>query len=232
MISVVVPTMWKYPPFLDFLKYVLKLDIIEEVIIINNDVEQTPTSKILDHDKIKMVTFGKNIFVNPAWNQGVHLSKSDIVCILNDDLHFDLRLFFKIDEFITPHTGAIGLSSGIVDYGQTPVTTGTIDFEPFVNQNCIGFGELMFIHKNSWRDIPQGLDLGFGDNFIFDYYFANGYQNYFISNTFHYHKGNQTVLSFSSNERQEIYERERLQYEQIRTDLYHTSFIRNLRVIG
>ena len=232
MISVVVPTMWKYPPFLDFLQYVLKLDVIEEVIIINNNVEETPSNKILDHAKIKMLTYGNNIFVNPAWNIGVNQSTCDIVCILNDDIHFDLRLFYKIDEFMTPEIGAVGLCTGIVEYGQTPITTGTIDFEPFTNQNCEGFGELMFVHKRHWKDIPTGLDLGFGDNFIFDYYHFNNFQNYFITNMWYYHKGNQTVLSFSSNERQEIYERERLQYEHIRAELYHASFIRNLRVIG
>ena len=231
MISVVVPTMWKYPPFLDFLKYIVALNIIEEIIIVDNDVENTPTDKILEHKKIKLVTFGKNIFVNPAWNFGVNSSISDIVCILNDDIQFDLKLFYKIDEFLTPNMGAIGLSSGITEYGQTPVTTGSIDFEPFTNQNCEGFGELMFVHKCNWRDIPDGLDIGFGDNFIFDYYFFNSYQNYFITNMFHYHAGSTTVNQLDFNEKQLLYEREKSLYQQIKAELYSTSLIKNLKVI-
>jgi len=127
--------------------------------------------------------------------------------------------------------GAIGLSSGLVEHGQTPITTGTIEFEPFVNQSCIGFGELMFIHKQNWRDIPEGLNLGFGDNFIFDYYYFHGYQNYFITNTFHFHKGNQTLLQFSSADRQEMYDSEKALYEVIKADLYQSMFIKNLRAI-
>ena len=231
MISVVVPTMWKYPPFLDFLKYVVALNIIKEVIIIDNDIDFTPTDKILEHEKIKMITFGRNIFVNPAWNHGVNASESDIVCILNDDIQFDLKLFYKINEFFTPDMGAIGLSSGIAEYGQTPTTTGSIDFEPFTNQNCEGFGELMFVHKCNWVDIPDGLDLGFGDNFIFDHHFLNSYQNYFITNMFHYHAGSATLRQIDTGNRQEIYEREKSLYQQIKAELYSTSLIKNLKVI-
>ena len=235
MISVIVPTMWKYPPFLDFLHYVVKLNVIEEVIIINNNVDETPSNEILDHAKIKMLTYGNNIYVNPAWNIGVNQSICDIVCILNDDMQFDLRLFYKIDEFMTPDMGAIGLCTGIVEYGQTPVTTGNIDFEPFTNQNCEGFGELMFVHKRHWRDIPAGLDIGFGDNFIFDYYHFHQFQNYFITNMWHHHGKSVTMSHISTldgHDTQSIYNREKLLYEQIRSEMYHTNFIRNLRVIG
>ena len=169
MISVVSPTMWRYPPYLDFIKYIVRLNNIREVIIINNDESKTPDDPILHHPKIKMLYFGRNMFINPSWNIGVAESNSDLVCILNDDLHFDLRLFYKVEEFYTPDMGALGLGSGIAEWGQTPLTTGMIDFEPFTNQNCQGFGELMFIYKQNWCDIPKGLDLGFGDNFIFDY---------------------------------------------------------------
>jgi hypothetical protein len=192
MISVVVPTMWRFSPFIDFVKDLIQVDIINEIIIINNDNTRTPADPVLTNPKIQMLDFGGNIFVNPAWNIGVNASKNDIVCILNDDLIFDLRLFYKIENFITPEMGVIGLSEGVVDLGQTPITTGEIVFEPFTGQNCYGFGELMFVHKRNWKDIPSGLNIGFGEVFIFERLLYKGHQNYFISNMLHFHGGSTT----------------------------------------
>lgn len=228
MITVVVPTMWKYPPFLDFIKYVSMVDVIKEVILVNNNFDETPDDEvsvsILNHPKIKHFHFGKNIFVNPAWNFGVNQSSTDIVCILNDDLHFDLKLFYKVLELYTPDMGALGLSSGKVEWGQTPITNGNIDFIPFTGQNCIGFGELMFVHKQNWRNIPEELTVGFGDNFIFDYNYFGGKQNYFISNMWHYHKGSTTVSTFASEERQILYNKELEFYNSIKPRLIDRTF--------
>lgn len=224
MISIVTPTMWKYPPYLNFLKYVLRLDVIKEVIIINNDSSKTPADPILKHPKVRILSFGRNMFINPAWNIGVHASESDIVCILNDDIHFDLRLFFKVDEFYKTDMGALGLCSGNVNVGQTPITDGMIEFEPFTGQNCEGFGELMFVRKKNWCDIPEGLLLGFGDNFIFDYNHLIGYQNYFITNMYHYHAGNSTIGTFPSKDREDLYRSELGIYNHVKSGLLNKTF--------
>ena len=224
MISIVSPTMWLYQPYLNFLKYIVRLDVIKEIIIIDNAPDKKPNADILNHEKIKVITFGKNIFINPAWNEGSRISESDIICILNDDIHFDLRLFYKIDEFFKPGMGAIGLSAGIAAYGQTPLTNGIIDFELFNGQNCEGFGELMFIRKENWCDIPEGLLLGYGDNFIFDYHYFKGLQNYFITNIWHHHEGSFTQSRFPSAERQAIYEKETAIYNQVKAKLYDRTF--------
>ena len=193
MISIVVPTMWRYEPFLDFAQYLVRVDVVSELIIINNDSNKTPQHPVLNHPKVRMLDFGQNIFVNPAWNIGVQAARKDIVCILNDDLQFDLKLLYKIADFIQPNMGAIGLMTGNETYGQVPITTGRIELFPFEGQNCIGFGELMFIHKNAWIDIPTGMNIGMGDVFIFERCLYHGLQNYFIANMFHFHYGNATT---------------------------------------
>lgn len=185
--------MWRYEPFLDFAQYLLRMDVVSELIIINNDNTKTPNNPILKHPKVRMLDFGYNIMVNPAWNIGVQAAREDIVCILNDDLRFDLRLLYKIADFMRPDMGAIGLMSGDIDHGQVPVTDGNIDIIPYAGQNCIGFGELMFIHRNTWVDIPAGLNIGMGDIFIFEHALYHRRQNYFIANMFHYHYGNATT---------------------------------------
>jgi len=217
MISVVVPTMWRFAPFIDFLKDLIQVDVIDEIIIVNNDNTRTPDSPVLSNPKIQILDFGGNIFVNPAWNIGVNTSKNDIVCILNDDLIFDLRLFYKIENFITPETGVIGLSEGVVDLGQTPITTGEIIFEPFTGQNCYGFGELMFIHKRNWKDIPSGLNIGFGEVFIFERLLFKGYQNYFISNMLHFHGGSTTQREVPRPEAEARLKQEQLIYQHVKT---------------
>lgn len=193
MISIIVPTMWRYEPFLDFAQYLVRVDVVSELIIINNDNTKTPQHPVLSHPKVRVLDFGQNIFVNPAWNMGVNAAREDIVCILNDDLQFDLKLLYKIADFIQPNMGAIGLMTGDVTHGQVPITTGRIEFFPFEGQNCIGFGELMFLHKNAWVDIPEGMNIGMGDVFIFERCLYHGLQNYFIANMFHFHYGNATT---------------------------------------
>jgi predicted O-methyltransferase YrrM len=193
MISIIVPTMWRYEPFLNFAHYLVRMDVVTELIIINNDATKTPQHNVLKHPKVRILDFGQNIYVNPAWNFGVAAAREDIVCILNDDLQFDLKLLYKIVDFIKPDMGAIGLMTGDINHGQIPVTTGEIEFVPFTNQNCIGFGELMFIHKNAWVNIPDGMNIGMGDVFIFERCLYHSLQNYFIANMFHYHYGNATT---------------------------------------
>ena len=53
MIRIVVPTMWKYPPFWGLVEYILKLDIISEFFIIDN----TSTDK---SSPVQTITGGTN----------------------------------------------------------------------------------------------------------------------------------------------------------------------------
>ena len=184
-ISVIVPTMWKFEPFLDFIAELVQQDNIGEVIIINNNINDTPVHAVLTHPKIVMFNQEENIFVNPAWNLGVKHSRFDKLCILNDDLIFDLKLINKVHKFLTPGK-LVGLSSGIVEYGQTPLTDGSINFEYFTTQACYGLGCLMFITKQDWIDIPDAMKLYYGDNLIFDTMLYRFNQNYFITNMFHF----------------------------------------------
>ncbi len=160
MISVVVPTMWRYPPFPDFLATVLDHSLVSDAVLINNSSSHTPSHSVLSHPKLSIVDFGINIFVNPAWNLGVMHSGSPIVCIMNDDIVFDLALFEKIHCWYQPHHGAVGLGHSHI--------AQSIRFQPHVNQSCFGFGQLMVVHQHNWIPIPPELLIYFGDNWIFD----------------------------------------------------------------
>jgi FkbM family methyltransferase len=184
--SVVVPTMWKAnKTFLPFLKELVNHKRISEIILINNAIADTPADPILKHSKIHTYDFGKNIYVNPAWNFGVSVCSNEKVCIVNDDLSFDINLFDKLDDYIKPENGVIGLCPGISDFNQPPYTDGSINIQEWSGQHTYGFGCLMFIHKDSWLTIPKGLDIYYGDNYIFDMNLKHGKKNYIITNIRH-----------------------------------------------
>lgn len=184
--SVVVPTMWRSnKSFLPFLNELVNHHRVDEIILIDNDSTKTPSDQVLKHSKIKMYDFGKNIYVNPAWNFGVSVSKNEKVCIVNDDLSFDTRLFDRLDGFILSENGVIGLCPGVSDFNQPPYTDGSINIKEWNGEHTYGFGCLMFIHKDSWVPIPDGLDIYFGDNYIFDINLRRGKKNYIITNIDH-----------------------------------------------
>lgn len=219
MITITIPTMWNFEPFLDFISDLVELNIISKIIIINNNRQKTPQHTVLNHHKINLIDVEKNIYVNPAWNLGVQLSDTEWVCIMNDDLIFDAKIFYKILTLQDSNVGAIGLNSGKIEFGQTPVTTGEINFEPYTNQNCQGFGELIFIKKSTWVDIPEEIKIAFGDNFIFDSHYFKGRQNYFMSNMFHYHAVSLTSTKIWKEETLNVYNQEKLAYEKIKVDM-------------
>jgi len=166
MFTVAIPTMWKFEPFVRFLHDMVNHHLIGEIIIIDNASHDRPKSDIFNHEKIKIVDFNRNIFVNLAWNIGILTAKYDKVCVANDDIIYDLRVFDRLNPYLTEKIGCAGLS---VDHCERYRTDGEIRikvWEP--NDNAFGFGMLFFVHKKSFEAIPDKLDIYFGDNWVFD----------------------------------------------------------------
>jgi len=174
--SVVIPTLWKYPANLRFLEDLVDYDLVDEIILINNNWDDLPKNcAILTHNKIKTYNFTENIGVNPAWNMGISVANNKQICLLNDDMVFDLKLFKKINQLSLEETGVIGISN------DPPISYGCIDITPWVGQNTLGFGCLMFVHKDWWVNIPDSLKIYYGDNWIFDTCLIRGRTNYVIT---------------------------------------------------
>jgi FkbM family methyltransferase len=191
--SVIIPTMWKYAKFPDFVSKLANTDLVGEILIINNDPANTLPIKY--HDKIKMFNFDKNIYVNPAWNYGVSRAKFNKLCIANDDIEFDTKVFEKVYDFVVPEAGVSGLCPGETEnWNQPPITDKSIQIIPWQGQHTFGFGSLMFLHKNNWVDIPADLKVYYGDNLIFDRQLKLNKTNYLITNMDHYTKWAQTTI--------------------------------------
>src|SRR5574344_1088570 len=97
MFSIVIPTMQKNVKVLNMLLDELISDkYVGEIIIIDNSLLGINYKS----DKIKVITPKKNLYVNPAWNQGVENTKYEFVGILNDDLIFPKNFLEKVYNFI------------------------------------------------------------------------------------------------------------------------------------
>jgi hypothetical protein len=176
--------MWRAPGvFLQSLQNYIRSDLVFEIIIINNDVSKTPIWPDLSHPKVNLINEPTNTFVNPAWNKGVSLAQCDKICIANDDIVFDMRLFEKMLDRCVPENGVHGIISGEAHFNHPPTTDGAIDFiawKPWDSIHC--FGQLMFIHKGNWKPIIDGLNIYFGDDFIFHNHLYKGLTNWLIYN--------------------------------------------------
>lgn len=206
-LSVIIPTMWKFPAFVDFLINLVDIDSIGEIIIINNDYKNTIRHWILDHAKIKFYNFTDNIFVNPAWNLGVSQSKFENVCLMNDDLLFDTSIFEFANNFLSD-TNLL-----VVSPNKTGTATGEIVSKHYNNNDDLyRFGALMFIKKSNWIPIPSPLKLFFGDNWVFDTMHHRYHNNFVVKDLFYYTPWSVTVNTLFSDGGSEICNKEMALY--------------------
>lgn len=187
MISVVIPTMWKFAPFLNFLEDVIAHPLVGEVIIIDNNRIERPDHPVLRNPNVVVLDFGRNIFVNPAWNIGVLGAAYDKVVVANDDIIYDTRVFNRIYDYITPHNGVIGF--GTVPPTEIGGSLGMIDVVPYApGVSTYAFGSFFAVHKQTYDPIPVQLEAYFGDNWVFDTNLWKGKTNYVIQNLFYYNE--------------------------------------------
>ena len=222
--SVVVPTMWKYAPFKDFLNELLECDHVGEVIIIDNEPQNTPDLNV-HSAKLRYKTFGENIYVNPAWNWGVENALFDNVCILNDDMKFDLSVLPAVSSVLeNPATGVCGIIPGIAGYNQCPITDGNFQVIPWQqDMHTFGYGCLMFVNKNNWTPVPEELKIYYGDYFIFDKHLSVGRTNYCIVNLKHetpYAQTCTTLYNIDATGMATLQQHEGQIYDQIRQQLW------------
>lgn len=197
-VAVIIPTMWKYKPFNDFLPDLIECNYVNEVRLINNAPEDAPKDLIERINANHFYRFKTEIYesedktnmgVNPAWNLGVERSRSSIICLLNDDVIFDLRVFRKVIEFFdaNPNAGVVGLNPGIPEFNQRPNESGEITFEEWKDgMHTYGYGCFMFLQRKHYYTIPSGLRLYYGDNWLFDTQLIKGRKNYVINDIVHF----------------------------------------------
>lgn len=169
MFTVVIPTMWKPDTFEEQLNSLCCSQYVDEIILINNNKYSTPNFNILNNKKILHIKPPENLVVNPSWNLGVYLSNNNNICLLNDDLLIDIKVF----EFMSSHKdkSLCGLS----------MQNQNGDFELVeVEKRITGFGCMMFIRKDLYDFIPNDIIMFYGDDYLFYLNKRKGNKNYNI----------------------------------------------------
>ena len=175
--SVIIPTMWKYGPFFSFLYKLLEHPTVGEVFIINNNVTNTPL--LSQHSKLRMKNFPDNMMINPAWNYGVAQSNFDHLLILNDDVTFDTNVLYTVSEFLDK--GKLLVINRPHPDDPPKDTSGgpkIVKYQP--GHKLLHIGCMMFVHRKDWLPVPAGLNLYYGDSWLWDHMLKRYDENYLI----------------------------------------------------
>ena len=158
--SVIIPTMWMSHKIEAMVPHYL--DLADEVIIIDNN----PKARLIADKRIKYLTKGHNIFVNPAWNWGVLEAKNDLIIIANDDVIIP-RVAEVMSQFVTSNYDIVGMDT------RRCFVDGKCEILPAF-QLTWGWGCFMLMRKSAYRPIPDEFKIWFGDNILFLNNFRRG----------------------------------------------------------
>lgn len=163
--SIVIPTLWKSDRTKKLINDLRKCEYVDEIIVIDNS---SPDGMNLFYEpKMRLISEGENIYVNPAWNLGVEISKNECIALVNDDINFDTNIFGVLDENVLNQFGIVGMGEGNykdeIDESKGPYLDV---WKPGVND--WGWGCMILFNKKNWIDIPNDIKIWYGDNFIKD----------------------------------------------------------------
>lgn len=175
MIDLIIPTMWFVNDFEKSLQNYVNHNSINKIIIIDNNRTKRPSYGILKNEKIEIISYGRNIFVNPAWNEGYYRSKSEIIGILNDDINVSSEVFDMIINFGLFSGDLIGVNLQgrqnnykIDDFIDTKEEIVKLNYDPKrpIGSQSWAFGICMFMLRESYKVIPSLYQVWYGDDFF------------------------------------------------------------------
>lgn len=161
MIDVVIPTLWKVASFPQALQGYSKDPSIGNIIVVSNAKPPYQASS----DRVKVIGYHKNIFVNPAWNEGFALCSSGKICILNDDLVVGAKVFDSILHLNIAPGQIIGLDPSPTQE-EFNLERIALDYTKPLGSQFYGFGSCMFMLRETYTPIPSIYKIWFGDDFL------------------------------------------------------------------
>ena len=157
MYSVIIPTMWRSPRTLKLISDLALCENVGEVIIIdNNPQDEDP----FGFGKFKILSNGKNNYVNPSWNMGVHAAAYPLIALCNDDINFDANKMFELEPEAGDIFGVGSLCYEIEREFDYPTVTPA-------SSRAHGWGCLMMFRKEDYKPIDERLRVSFGDDWLF-----------------------------------------------------------------
>lgn len=201
-IDLVIPTMWCDENIISHLEKYCSYKNIQKIYLIDNKKSNRPTNNIFKHSKIHVISPHYNIYVNPAWNEGYFKSKSDIICLLNDDIFVEEEIFDYISEVDMVNIDIIGsYLKGTIDnyhidsnhYDNTELIKLNLNKNLPIGGQSYAFGICMFIKRSSYKVIPSLYKIWYGD----DYLVANCEQVYALKTNKIHGKISKTIVTYS-----------------------------------
>lgn len=175
MIDIIIPTMWVPEEFLNTIDSYCSNNLINTIIIIDNNRSARTNSSILKNKKIKIIDYGKNVYVNKAWNEGVVLATTKIIGILNDDIKIDKDVFEMVLNYEIQPKDLIGVNlvgrqnnfkiDDFINTTEKISVLNYIDTEPIGGQ-AWAFGICMFMQRLSYTPIPSLYQIWYGDDYL------------------------------------------------------------------
>jgi len=174
-IDIVIPTMWCDEDFIPTLEKYCSYSSVGKIILIDNQKSKRPNHNILQNSKIELVCYNKNIFVNPAWNEGYYRSSADVIAVLNDDIFVDEKLFNIVQSLDINNIDIIGscLRGTISNYEiqdnyyeEEKLVKLELNKKRPIGGQSYAFGVCMFIKRSSYKPIPSLYKIWFGDDYI------------------------------------------------------------------
>ena len=150
---------------------------IAKIILIDNNVKMRPKefADLACNTKIHCVSYGRNIYVNPAWNEGYYRSTADIMAIINDDIVvaddvFDLVLQHRVQPGDLIGVNLRGRQDNyriddIIDTQEEIVKLRYNKSVPIGGQ-AWAFGICLFMHRKTYRVIPSIYQIWYGDDYL------------------------------------------------------------------
>jgi glycosyltransferase involved in cell wall biosynthesis len=169
MISFIIPTLWKSEYIYDTIGAIQASAFSEiELIIIDNANSDFESSD----NRIKVIKQPENIYVNPAWNLGVSVANNKYVCLLNDDVYFNIDLFVKsFNEQVinTEHSknfGILAYQPGTSFANEINQSEDLLILRD-LNIKGTGFGQVMLFEKDLYEPIDNDIRVFYGDDLIY-----------------------------------------------------------------
>lgn len=168
-LTLVIPTLWKVSTFPKRIMSLVEKSVISQIIIIDNNPAE---SVHLSHPKIKILSPGANIYVNPAWNLGMQHASSRFSCLLNDDIDATEELLEYAVSILNSddnnHIGIIGMDWSKEDK--------VLDDRVVRWRTNNHFGAAMFFRTKEYSPIPSSLRIWCGDDYLLLYFHLEGKQ--------------------------------------------------------
>ena len=155
--TVVIPTLGLSHRTPKLLMDLIGCELVDKIILIHNAKSQL---SLLTHSKIIHIDTDDNLFVNPSWNKGVELAKTELVALCNDDINFDPDIAFSVNIGYCI-VGQSWDNYQLKKQEQRFARTTVIDTRPH------GWGCLLLFRKELYKPIPEDLLIACGDDYLF-----------------------------------------------------------------